>query len=354
MILVDLLMVLILVGGWFGVRILGDAAQETEYIVVSQAREEPAAPEKTPEPEALPGSGTETREDREKLSAEDEPIPAQEDPRTEWQIRFAEHFTEEIVRTENSYTSPNVSVTIEHREMETEDGPIAYHLADIYIGSVDCFRTALAAYPPKFHMSASLQKMSKDNDAIVAVNGDFCSYSYGGIAVRDGVVWSPNPGGADLCALYRDGTMETVTARELSLDEAIQRDVWQVWTFGPGLLNPDGTPREIPWSSIPNTHMTGRNPRTAIGYYEPGHYCFLVADGRQPGYSVGMRLEEMARLFSDLGCRAAFNLDGGGSSLMTFCDEYVSRTYAQKPRNLSDCLLIADVGAPTAAPEGEE
>ncbi len=36
-----------------------------------------------------------------------------------------------------------------------------------------------------------------------------------------------------------------------------------------------------------NSTLGKANPRTAVGNYEPGHYCFLVVDGRQPGYSDG-------------------------------------------------------------------
>ncbi len=41
------------------------------------------------------------------------------------------------------------------------------------------------------------------------------------------------------------------------------------------------------------------------------HYCFLVIDGKQKNYSRGMFLDEMAQLFESLGCKAAYNLDGG-------------------------------------------
>ena len=170
--------------------------------------------------------------------------------------------------------------------------------------------------------------------------------------MRNGVVWSKVRGMVDLCVLYRDGVMETMTAREFDLDAAIERDVWQVWTFGPALLNEDGTPRDIPYSSIPEIHITGRNPRTAIGYFEPGHYCFLVADGRQQGYSVGMTLEEMSQILSDLGCKAGFNLDGGGSSMMVFQNELISQVYSKVPRNLSDCVLVTDFD-PLAQETGE-
>lgn len=326
---IDILAAALLIGGWFLARIVTDTVDEPEPIVVAAVRTTP-----TPTPLTI-------------AEAEPEPEPEEPDDRSEWQIRFAEHFTPEVVSTEDSYTSPNLSITVSHHTMETDKGPVVYHLADIYIGCVDCFRSALAATPPRFHMSASLLDMLEEQNGVLAVNGDFCSFSYGGVSVRNGVIWSSSRGTVDLCALYRDGTMETFSPRAFDLDAAIERDVWQVWSFGPKLLNPDGSPYEIPYSSLPDIHISGRNPRTAIGYYEPGHYCFLVADGRQIGYSVGMTLGEMSTIFSELGCKCAFNLDGGGSSMMAFQGALVSQIYSDVPRNLSDCVLIADV-APLA------
>ena len=320
---IDLLAVLVVIGGWFGARIIGDMLAEEEYIVVSEARDdllqeqglsvstpEPSRPEPTAEAEVV----------------EEEPEP---DLRTPWQIRFEDHFTPEVVTTENSYSSPNISVTVSHHEVGEGDEKITYHLADIYIGNVECFRSGLAKTPPKFRMSASLLKMMEDNNAVVAV-------------------WSSRSSGVDLCVLYRDGRMQTYSSGKFHMDKAIVDDVFQVWSFGPALLNEDGTPRDIPWSAIPNVHISGRNPRTAIGYYEPGHYCFMVVDGRQKGYSRGATLAEMSQWFSEMGCMAAFNLDGGGSSLMGFQGELISKFYSEYPRNLSDCIYITDYALPTA------
>ncbi|MCJ7431899.1 MAG: phosphodiester glycosidase family protein [Anaerolineales bacterium] len=59
------------------------------------------------------------------------------------------------------------------------------------------------------------------------------------------------------------------------------------------------------------------DPRTAIGYNRNGRKLILVVvDGRQPFYSEGMTLAELAHLMSDLGAHYAMNLDGGGSSTL--------------------------------------
>ncbi len=59
------------------------------------------------------------------------------------------------------------------------------------------------------------------------------------------------------------------------------------------------------------------HPRTAVGYSKNGKYFFIVVvDGRQPFYSEGITLAELAELMLDLGAHDAMNLDGGGSSTL--------------------------------------
>ncbi|NEQ96532.1 MAG: phosphodiester glycosidase family protein, partial [Cyanothece sp. SIO2G6] len=42
----------------------------------------------------------------------------------------------------------------------------------------------------------------------------------------------------------------------------------------------------------------------------------VIVDGKQPHYSEGMLLTELALLFESLGAEAAIALDGGGSSTL--------------------------------------
>jgi len=60
-----------------------------------------------------------------------------------------------------------------------------------------------------------------------------------------------------------------------------------------------------------------RHPRTALGLDRAGRLLtLLVVDGRQPGYSEGVSLQELAELMQQAGCWDALNLDGGGSTVM--------------------------------------
>ena len=58
--------------------------------------------------------------------------------------------------------------------------------------------------------------------------------------------------------------------------------------------------------------MRIRDPRSAIGW-NARYFYFVQADGRQPRYSMGMTLAELADYFVKLQCDYALNLDGGGS-----------------------------------------
>jgi exopolysaccharide biosynthesis protein len=56
-------------------------------------------------------------------------------------------------------------------------------------------------------------------------------------------------------------------------------------------------------------------PRTAIGYTKDHKLIILVCEGRSAN-AAGLSLIQLAKIFKDLGCVEALNLDGGGSSCM--------------------------------------
>jgi len=60
-------------------------------------------------------------------------------------------------------------------------------------------------------------------------------------------------------------------------------------------------------------------PRTAVGLDDSGEkLIIIVVDGRQPLYSAGATLAELANYLVFYGAENAINLDGGGSSTMVF------------------------------------
>ena len=249
--------------------------------------------------------------------------------------KFADKYTDTVIVTENSYSSPNISVTVTEETL----GQTTYYLADIYVRDITCFRTALANNTYGSGFRDSIEDMALLNNALLAVNGDYYGNTNEGVVIRNGVIYRANSTNCDVCVLYYDGTMRVMPGSSFSVEEAVEQGAWQAWTFGPALLNTDGS---VLTSFASTNRIISANPRTAIGYYEPGHYCLVVVDGR--GESAGITLPDLSRLFYDLGCRAAYNLDGGNSSVMVWNNEVINNP-SGGGRESSDALLIAEVNA---------
>ena len=80
-------------------------------------------------------------------------------------------------------------------------------------------------------------------------------------------------------------------------------------------------------------------PRTALGYNEDTLYL-AVADGRQPKYSTGLTLYELASILIELGATEAINLDGGSSSTFVVNDQVVNKPSGQKEREVLNAVFI--------------
>jgi len=82
----------------------------------------------------------------------------------------------------------------------------------------------------------------------------------------------------------------------------------------PILLSKGEIPQNFDDANIESTLLLQRHPRTAVGIKSNGTWVFVVVDGRQSLFSVGMTMNELAYFMKSLGCVEALNLDGGGSS----------------------------------------
>ena len=286
------------------------------------------------------------------VAAEPTPSPTPEpDRRTEWQKRFAEHFTEDVVVTENSYTSPNVSVTITTHSEVVDHRQVRWYVADIYVASLDNIATALANDAYNYYAEQDILDMMAGKNAVVAMSGDSCLRQAHCFAVKNGVVCDDRPNAANICLLYADGTMEIVKKDDMDVEALLSQTgdkaVVQSWHFGPTLLNPDGSARtEIRDALDQYVFMGTRQPRAGIGYYEPGHYCLIVAEGRI-AESFGVTMVTFATLFEREGCALAYNLDGGRSAQLAFDGRKYSVQSNGNANPQNDIIYVVDV-----APKG--
>ena len=100
-----------------------------------------------------------------------------------------------------------------------------------------------------------------------------------------------------------------------------------------------------------STDQLSRNPRTGVGQLADGRILFVVVDGRQPGYSVGMTNFELAQTLARLGAVIATGLDAGGSSTMAFDGALLNRpSDPGGERPVSEGLFVLYTGVTVAPP----
>lgn len=250
--------------------------------------------------------------------------------------RFADRFTDgEVEETSNTYRSANVNVSFVQRTVRVDGGSAVCYIFDIYVRSCEYLRTSLYEDTIRggYHHRIETLTHAQTRDAIAAINGDYCVARDEGVVVRNGTVYRTSPF-EDILVLCTDGTMKTYAAGTYSGIDFDSDSIWQVWSFGPSLLSASGEAITRFDSSVSQS-----NPRSAIGYYEPGHYCIIAVDGRDMGGSEGMTLAELSQLFHDLGCTVAYNLDGGKTSVAVFGDRIINTPYAGG-RGCSDIIFV--------------
>ena len=183
------------------------------------------------------------------------------------------------------------------------------------------------------------------NGAVLAINGDYASNRWNnthypkerykvGILIRDGEIKStetrksgntsfPN---LDTLAIYPDGNLEVHDSRELSAEEYQAKGATQVLAFGPWLIR-DGQIRD----NLKRFATNNRNPRTALGMFEPGHYLAVMVEGRHK-QSKGCELTRLAQILADRGCVQAFNMDGGETSCILFMGKQICKVGSSNSR----------------------
>ncbi|MBQ6465650.1 MAG: phosphodiester glycosidase family protein [Oscillospiraceae bacterium] len=289
----------------------------------------PTPPLQTPSTEPDPEPGPE---------ATPEPTPEPTPDPMDWKTKFAEQFSETVESGEDYYRSPDISIRL---TKVTNDDAISttYFIADIYVAHLENFRTAFAGDSYRAWAAESVLSAAKRHGAILCMNGDYADAQASGLLIRNGELYLSQQTKNDICVMYADGTVRTYGPNDYKAEDVIAAAPYQVWKFGPALLDAEGQPLK---SFNTSKEISWENPRSGFGYFEPGHYCFILVDGRQNGYSRGLEIDRFAQLFADLGCKAAYNMDGGRSSVMSFDGAVYNRPYLGG-RDSGDFLMICEL-----------
>lgn len=216
---------------------------------------------------------------------------------------------------------------VTHRFLHSSEGPWAIHLLDVALDRCITAR-AVKGFPGpvgRERTSTLLDRLADSVTVLGGVNADFFSF---------------DPPGVPVGAMVIDGVVITGPSRwpVLAIDSAGRARVAVLSTGADSLTGSTGLRPFHPLQAVggrPELLRDGvltaaardtvafavtRHPRTAAGITADGRLLLLTVDGRQPAWSVGMRLDELATLLLALGAVDAINLDGGGSTAMVVRD----------------------------------
>ena len=291
----------------------GDAAENTP---VPQAEPE-AIQSPEPTPESTP-----------------EPTPEPVDEVGSFRIKFADKFADgKKKKTKTTYKSENLNIKIS--KVKNEKWDAVYYVVDIYVADISCFMTCFAQNKYGRGYTAWPLETSEKYNAVITMNGDYYGMRKSGVVIRNGKLYKSSKVTNDVCVLYWDGTMKTFDPRAFNADREMQNGAYQAWNFGPSLLDENGKAK-----TKFNSNVLEENPRSVVGYFEPGHYCFVAVDGRS-AESDGLSMKNLAKLMEELGCKAAYNLDGGRTSMLYAGDTRINNP-VEGGRKSSDFLIIVD------------
>ena len=214
------------------------------------------------------------------------------------------------------------------------------YVADVEVTDGTSILSAFANNTYGRNITDTTSDMAEENNAVLAINGDYYGARQSGYVIRNGVVYRNQGSNGEDMVISKDGTLSFISESDTTTDSLIQKQAWQVLSFGPVLVE-NG---EVAVTENDEVGMAmASNPRTAIGTVAKNHYLFVVSDGRT-SESAGLSLYELANFMKSLGATNVYNLDGGGSSTMVFQGEVVNNptTNGNKisERAVSDILYI--------------
>ena len=243
--------------------------------------------------------------------------------------------------TDSSYKDSNVDINI----TTVRKNNTTVYVADVKLSDSSYLKTALAYDSFGTNVTEATSSMAGNNNAILAVNGDYYGADRSGYVIKNGVIYrntvrsdSEYP---DL-AVYKDGSFKIIYETEVTAEELLADGVVNLFAFGPSLI--ENSEISVDQNTEVRQAMT-KNPRTAIGIVDKNHYILVVSDGRT-NESEGLSLYELAEVLKEYGVTTAYNLDGGGSSTMYFNGNIVNNPTTNghriSEREVSDIVYIGN------------
>ena len=238
-----------------------------------------------------------------------------------------------------SYRDENMELTIDViRRYETQ-----VYVATLHTSNHRFIQSALAQDMYGRNIREKTSEMAERKQAIFAINGDYYGFRDDGFVVRNGLFYraiARSDSFNQAVVLDDQGSMFSVKESQTNTSTLIAYSPWQVWSFGPTLLE-NGVFQVDTQSKVP--YELDSNPRSSLGQVDDDTYLFIVSDGRT-SESAGLSLYELAMVYQEYGAQFAYNLDGGGSATMWFNGRIINKPVNSgstiSERSVSDCIYV--------------
>ncbi|MFD2729950.1 phosphodiester glycosidase family protein [Enterococcus camelliae] len=243
--------------------------------------------------------------------------------------------TSKATITDTSYQSDDLSITLTTKRVEDT----TVYVVDIQTNDSSHLLTALAENSYGRNIKETTSAIAEENQAILAINGDFYGFRSTGFVMRNGILYRDTANGdTDALVIDKNGDFSIINEQTTSAKNLTTAE--QILSFGPALVEKGEV--VVNQSSEVTQSMTS-NPRTAIGQIGENHYVIIVSEGRTES-SEGLSLYELAQEMQTAGATIAYNLDGGGSSTLYFNGKVVNQTVGgsqnSSEREVSDILYF--------------
>ena len=185
--------------------------------------------------------------------------------------------TTEKTVTDSSYSDGNINITI----TTLRKNNTTVYVADVKLSDSSYLKTALAYDSFGTNVTETTSSMASNNNAILAVNGDYYGADRSGYVIKNGVIYRntvrSDSNYPDL-AVYKDGSFKIIYETDVTAEQLLADGVVNLFAFGPSLIE-NGT-ITVDQNTEVRQAMT-KNPRTAIGIVDSNHYILVYLTEEQ-------------------------------------------------------------------------
>ena len=237
-----------------------------------------------------------------------------------------------------SYDDGTISITIEKDVVGVTNVYFAY----VKLTDVSQLRTALAApYPSK--TTRPVNVMAAEQQAVLAINGDFFSYHNKGVVVRSGQILRQQPESTRDTLIIDDSgdfvilTKNTVAEWKDYLENGT--GCREAFCFGPALIIDGEVQTFRPGDKVSCGAPTPAQ-RMVFCQMDTLSYMIFVCEGPEQDKKAGLTMNEVVEQLVARGVKHAYNPDGGNSATLMLGDQRINAP-EHKFRQVGDMIYFA-------------